>query len=129
MTAQGDISNDAVLERWMGVRPCRRTGCGEPASSSEGFYTSCMHAYQEIQLARERELADTARLLELANPQWRDAFAEAVPGQYELLLLHAAAHHLHRKEVLGEGLPLAALHDFLDDTMDRISGAAWDWAS
>jgi hypothetical protein len=129
MTTHGNISNDAVPERRMDASVCRRTGCGEPPTCTEGFCSGCKRAYEAIRLVREQTLADAARLLGLANPQWRDAFAEALPGQYELLLLHAVAHHLHRKEVLGEGLSLAALHDYLDDTMDRISDAAWDWLS
>jgi hypothetical protein len=59
-------------------------------------------------------------MLGLANPQWRETFSNALAGQYELMLLHAAAHHLHRGEPVGDGVCLEALHDYLDETMDRI---------
>jgi hypothetical protein len=33
-------------------------------------------------------------MLGLTNLGWRETFADALPDQYELMLLHAAAHHL-----------------------------------
>lgn len=80
----------------------------------------CKHVYEAIRFAREQELADTARMLELANPQWRETFADALPGQYELMLLHAAAHHLQYGGPASEAVSLHALHDYLDDTMDCV---------
>ena len=108
----------------MGVPTCRRTGCGEPAVSLEGFCADCKRSYEETLQGRERELARIARVLGLANPQWRETFADALPGQYELMMLHAAAHYLQRGEPASEAVSLQALHDYLDDTMDRVRGAA-----
>lgn len=108
---------------------CRRAGCEGRSVSPEGFCPGCKDAYEQTRLARERELADTARMLGLANPQWRKTFADALPGQYELMLLHAAAHHLQYGGSAGQAVSLRALHDYLDDTMDRVRHAAGERSS
>ncbi len=82
----------------------------------------CKRLYDARRFAHEQELADTARMLGLANPEWRETFADALPGQYELMLLHAAAHHLQYGGPVSEAVSLFALHDYLDDTMDRVRG-------
>lgn len=92
--------------------------------SPEGFCAGCKLVYEASRCARERELADTAWMLGLANPGWRETFADALPGQYELMLLHAAAHHLQCGGPASEAVSLFALHDYLDDTMDRVRGHA-----
>jgi hypothetical protein len=71
----------------------------------------CKRVYEASRFAREQELADTARMLGLANPEWRETFADALPGQYELMLLHAAAHHLQYGGYANETISLLALHD------------------
>ena len=80
----------------------------------------CKHAYETSRFQRERELVDTARMVGLANPQWRETFADALPGQYELMLLHAAAHHLQYGGPASEAMSIHALRDYLYDTMDRL---------
>ncbi len=89
----------------------------------------CKRIYETSRFAREQELADTARKLGFANPDWRETFADALPGQYELMLLHAAAHHLQYGESASDAVSLYALHDYLDDTMDRVRGHAGEGSS
>jgi hypothetical protein len=102
---------------------------GGPAGSPEGFCLGCKRVYDASRLAREQALADTARMLGLANPGWRETFAAALPGQYELMLLHAAAHHLQYGGSVSDAVSLYALHDYLDDTMDRVRGHTGEGSS
>ncbi|MGC2374575.1 MAG: hypothetical protein WA484_11950 [Solirubrobacteraceae bacterium] len=123
MTAYEDNFDRAQPVRRMALPTCRRSGCDEPATSPEGFCIRCKRAYQAVRVVHEERLRQTARVLALANPQWRDTFAHAQPGQYELMLTHAAAHHLQRHEPAGDAMSLQALHDYLDETMDQVRKA------
>jgi hypothetical protein len=129
MTAHGDNSNGILPGSRLEAPTCRREGCEEVSASREGFCADCLHAYEASRFAREQELADTARMLGLANPEWRETFADALPGQYELVLLHAAAHHLQYGGSVSQAVSLYALHDYLDDTMDRVRGHAGEDSS
>lgn len=40
------------------------------------------------------------------------------------MLLHAAAHHLQYGGSTRDAVSLYALHDYLDDTMERVRGHA-----
>ncbi len=80
MTAHGDNSNGDLPETRLEAPTCRRSGCGEPSVSPEGFCVGCKRAYEASRFAREQELADTAQMLDLANPGWRETFADALPG-------------------------------------------------
>ncbi len=92
--------------------------------SHRRFCAECKRSYAERRLAREQELAQTALMLGLSNPQWRETFTDALPGQYELMLLHAAAHHPQYDGPAGEAVSFEALRDYLDETMDRVREAA-----
>jgi len=129
MTAQGDNSNRDSPAFRLEAPTCRQSGCGADAVSLEGFCADCKRTYEACRFAREQELAETARILGLANPGWRETFADALPGQYELMLLHAAAHHLQYGGSASDAVSLYALHDYLDDTMDCVRGYAGEGSS
>jgi hypothetical protein len=99
---------------------CRQDGCAEAAITREGFCEACKGAYEHARTAREAELAHTTRLLAQANPEWAVVFADARAGEYERMLEHAAAHHLQYGGLPQDAMSLLALHDYLEDSMDRI---------
>ncbi len=120
MTASKKNFGGSQPARRVASPTCRRTGCGHPASSPKGFCTGCKLDYRRSLASREVDLYATARLLAAANPEWADTFAHALPGQYELMLTHAAAHHLQYGGPAHEAISLLALQDYLADTMDRV---------
>lgn len=124
MTASKNNFGGSQPARRVASPTCRRTGCGQPARSPEGFCAGCKLDYLRSLAAREVDLYATARLLAAANPEWEGTFAHALPGQYELMLTHAAAHHLQYGGPAHEAISLFALRDYLADTMDRVRGVS-----
>lgn len=98
---------------------CRRTGCDERACDTHGFCAECRLAYERRARAREHHLVLLAAAIEREHHALVD---QLVPGgaQRALLLAHAAAHQHHN----GQRAPIitaAAVRDFLDDTMERLT--------
>lgn len=99
---------------------CRRGGCAHPRVSREGYCQTCQHVYEHALARRDAEVATTALLLAHANPEWIALFSDAQTGTCQLMLEHAAAHHLEYGENARDAISLLALHDYLADTMDRV---------
>jgi hypothetical protein len=76
------------------MRSCRNPGAGLPpvdrqvvesAPSRPRVLRGLQGLLRGEGVSTRPRLAQAARMLALANPQWRDTFADALPGQYELL--------------------------------------------
>jgi len=99
---------------------CRRGGCAHPRVSREGYCRICQRVYEHACARRDAEVASTALLLAYANPEWISLFADAQTGACQLMLEHAAAHHLEYGDSTRDAISLLALHDYLAEAMDRI---------
>jgi hypothetical protein len=100
--------------------PCRRGGCTGRAASPVGFCAGCQRVYERARCNRERDLDCRARTLAFGNPQVIGLFAEG-PLERERLLAHAVAHNAERGRPGYERIPMAAVHDYLAEAMERIS--------
>lgn len=85
-----------------------------------GFCARCQWAYERARCDRERDLECRAWTLALGNPEVIGLFAEG-PLERERLLAHAVAHNADRGRPGHERIPMAAVHDYLAEAMERIS--------
>ena len=98
---------------------CRQAGCDEHADAPLGFCRRCRAAYERRAQARERELARLAAQIERDYPLLVDELApDGEPRA--LLLAHLAAHRQHDGNRTS-GISAAAVRDFLDDAMERVT--------
>jgi hypothetical protein len=99
--------------------PCRRAGCAQDAVSPGGFCAGCQRAYEHARRQRARVLTHSARLLAESNPQLM-AVLVGSPSEQERLLAHAAAHNTDRGRPGHHAIPMAALRDYLAETMEQL---------
>ena len=98
---------------------CRLTGCHERACGAHGFCAGCRVAYEYRARLRERHLAVLAAAIEREHRALVDQLApHGAPRA--LLLAHAAAHQHHHGNP-ASGITSAAVRDFLDDAMERVT--------
>ena len=102
-----------------GSSTCRLSGCYELACGTHGFCVECRRVYECRALARERHLMLLAAAIERDHRALVDQLApHGAPRA--LLLAHAAAHQHHNRE-RSPGITSAAVRDFLDEAMERLT--------
>ena len=98
---------------------CRLPGCDERACGTHGFCAECRRAYERRARARECQLALLATAIEREHRALVDQLApHGAPRA--LLLAHAAAHQHHNGQ-LAPTITTAAVRDFLDEAMERLT--------
>ena len=103
----------------LGASTCRLSGCYELACGAHGFCVECRLVYECRALVRERHLRSLAAQIERDHRALVDRIApHGAPRT--LLLAHAAAHQHHNRE-RSPGITSAAVRDFLDEAMERLT--------
>ena len=98
---------------------CRLSGCHEQACDAHGFCVECRVAYESRARTRERHLMLLAAEIEQEHRALVDQLApHGAPRA--LLLAHAAAHQHHNRE-RSPGITAAAVRDFFDEAMERLT--------
>jgi len=98
---------------------CRLAGCDERACGAHGFCAGCRVVYECRARLRERHLLLLAAEIEREHRALVDQLApHGAPRA--LLLAHAAAHQQHNGD-RSSGITSAAVRDFIDDAMERVT--------
>jgi len=95
------------------------TGCDATAAAPNGFCRACRLAYERRAQRREADLKLLAAQIERDHRTVVDQLAPHGPPR-ALLLAHAAAHQDHSGD-RSMGITRAAIRDFLDDAMERLT--------